>query len=372
MSDNLGTYWFINSLPYGSNFTLTPAKDDNPLNGITTYDLVLISKHILGIKPLGSPYKMIAADANKSNSITTFDIDEIRKLILGIYQSLPGNDSWRFIDNSYVFPNPSNPFQEMFPENKSVADMQANMFDANFTAVKIGDVNNTVVPNSLLQSDDRSVGTLLLDVADRDVKAGESFDLTFKTSEEVAAFQLTLNLDGLSVVEIQENDKVSANNFGVFNDALTVSLDAANDFTVNVVANKPGKLSDMLSVSNRITKAQAYKSLGNLDEVANWDVALRFNGTNGSFVSGTGYELLQNVPNPVQGLTNISFNLPASMEATLTISNADGRVLKTLSGSYEKGLNTVTIHRAELDAGVLFYTLNTADYSATKKMIIVE
>ncbi|MEZ4893541.1 MAG: T9SS type A sorting domain-containing protein [Saprospiraceae bacterium] len=76
--------------------------------------------------------------------------------------------------------------------------------------------------------------------------------------------------------------------------------------------------------------------------------------------------------NPVQGLTNISFNLPASMEATLTISNADGRVLKTLSGSYEKGLNTVTIHRAELDAGVLFYTLNTADYSATKKMIIVE
>ncbi|MCB0525024.1 MAG: HYR domain-containing protein, partial [Saprospiraceae bacterium] len=125
MSDNLGTYWFINSLPYGSNFTLTPAKDDNPLNGITTYDLVLISKHILGIEPLGSPYKMIAADANKSNSITTFDIVEIRKLILGIYQSLPGNDSWRFIDNSYVFPNPSNPFQEMFPENKSVADMQA-------------------------------------------------------------------------------------------------------------------------------------------------------------------------------------------------------------------------------------------------------
>jgi hypothetical protein len=77
-----------------ADFTITPVKDDNPLNGVTTYDLVLMSKHILGIEPLGSPYKMIAADANKSNSITTFDIVELRKLILGIYKNcqttLPG------------------------------------------------------------------------------------------------------------------------------------------------------------------------------------------------------------------------------------------------------------------------------------------
>jgi hypothetical protein len=82
-------YEVLNSVPVASTMTITPVKDDNPLNGVTTYDLVLISKHILGIEPLGSPYKMIAADANKSNSITTFDIVEIRKLILGIYTELP-------------------------------------------------------------------------------------------------------------------------------------------------------------------------------------------------------------------------------------------------------------------------------------------
>ena len=52
---------------YGD-YLVTPFKDDNFLNGVTTYDLVLISKHNLGIEPLDSPYKMVAADANKSGS----------------------------------------------------------------------------------------------------------------------------------------------------------------------------------------------------------------------------------------------------------------------------------------------------------------
>jgi hypothetical protein len=79
-----------------------------------------------------------------------------------------------------------------------------------------------------------------------------------------------------------------------------------------------------------------------------------------------------NIPNPVNGITSISFNLPSAAEATLTISNADGRVLKTLQGSYAKGLNTVTLQRADLEAGILFYQLNTTEFSATKKMIVVE
>jgi hypothetical protein len=84
MTNNLGFYNF-NGIPLTANATITPSKDDNPLNGVSTYDLVLISKHILGIESLNSPYKMIAADANKSGSITTFDIVELRKMILGIY-----------------------------------------------------------------------------------------------------------------------------------------------------------------------------------------------------------------------------------------------------------------------------------------------
>jgi hypothetical protein len=171
--------------------TITPVKDDNPLNGVTTYDLVLISKHILGIEPLNTPYKMIAADANKSNSITTFDIVELRKLILGIYTDLPNNTSWRFIDKAQQFANPQNPFTAPLKENISVANALANMTSENFVGVKVGDVNGTAVANSAMVADDRTTGTLLFDVQDRDVKAGEVFDVTFKASDKTQGYQMT-------------------------------------------------------------------------------------------------------------------------------------------------------------------------------------
>ncbi|HMX41290.1 MAG TPA: hypothetical protein PKD78_13220, partial [Saprospiraceae bacterium] len=72
LTDDAGDYLVPKAIPFGSNATVTPTHDVNPLNGVSTYDLVLISKHILGLEPLPTPYKMIAADANKSGSITTF------------------------------------------------------------------------------------------------------------------------------------------------------------------------------------------------------------------------------------------------------------------------------------------------------------
>jgi hypothetical protein len=36
------------------------------------------------------------------------------------------------------------------------------------------------------------------------------------------------------------------------------------------------------------------------------------------------------------------------------------------------GLNQISINKSELISGVLYYRLETADYSATKKMVVVE
>ncbi|MFN0034272.1 MAG: T9SS type A sorting domain-containing protein [Saprospiraceae bacterium] len=147
-----------------------PSKDDNPLNGVTTYDLVLISKHGLGIQPLDSPFKMIAADANKSGSITTFDIVELRKLILGIYSELPNNDSYRFVDKGFAFPNLGNPFQTIFPEWIQITIPPLGAVAA-FKGIKIGDVNNTVVAN-LVSSDDRTATTMPIGFVPKSGKKG--------------------------------------------------------------------------------------------------------------------------------------------------------------------------------------------------------
>jgi len=148
LTTKTGEYGFCINSPCDCNcFKVTPFKDDNPLNGVTAFDLVLISRHILGLEPLDSPFKIIAADANKSGSVTTFDIVELRKLILGIYTEFPDNTSWRFVPKSHIFSNLNNPFEiPIFPGFKKDISATSNV-SGDFTAIKTGDVNNTAVGN---------------------------------------------------------------------------------------------------------------------------------------------------------------------------------------------------------------------------------
>ncbi len=115
------------------------------LNGVSTFDLVLINKHILGVELFDSPYKIIAADANNSKSVTTFDIAELRKLILGIYSELPSCSSWEFIPTAFDLSIPLNPLNPSPPE--SIMVTSTTNYD--FHAIKIGDVNGSADSSAL-------------------------------------------------------------------------------------------------------------------------------------------------------------------------------------------------------------------------------
>jgi len=58
---------------------------------------------------------MIAADANYDGKITTLDIILLRKVILGISQNMPQGESWRFVPRDYVFPTRKTPLCRSFP-----------------------------------------------------------------------------------------------------------------------------------------------------------------------------------------------------------------------------------------------------------------
>ncbi|MCC7465365.1 MAG: T9SS type A sorting domain-containing protein [Saprospiraceae bacterium] len=352
----------VSMLPIEAAFVVAPDKDDNPLNGVTTYDLVLMSKHILGLEPLNSPYKMIAADANKSGSITTFDIVELRKLILGIYSELPNNTAWRFVDKKFVFPNVYNPFQTSFPEVIGFLDIAPNQNEANFVGIKVGDVNGSVIPNLNAPAEERSSGTAIFDIEDREVKADEAFEVTFKAAQALQGFQFTLLHNGLKTMEVKETDGITAGNFGtIFEGATTVSVDGPQSFTLRMRAEQSGKLSEMLGVSGMITRAEAYGDNGRLN------IAFRYDGKT---VDGVGFELYQNQPNPFVNRTFIGFFLPEAAEATLTVFDETGRVVYQQKGQFAKGENTIALDRALINTtGILYYKLETATESATKKMI---
>jgi hypothetical protein len=84
-------------------------------------------------------------------------------------------------------------------------------------------------------------------------------------------------------------------------------------------------------------------------------------------------ELLQNVPNPFHDLTQIGFYLPKSTDGYLTIRDEKGSVVYRQKAAYYQGWNQVTIKNNDLKAvGLLYYTLDTPDFSATKKMILLQ
>ena len=405
-SDVTGDYAFSNALPYGSNYTVTPTMELDPLNGVNTYDLILISRHILGLEPLNSPYKLISADANKSGTVTTFDVVELRKLILGTYQELPNNSSWRFIDQTQVFADPNNPFAESIRENVSVAQIQQSAMNDDFVSAKIGDVDNTATPNNLVSSDDRTAGTLLFDVEDRQVTAGETFAVSFTANQVVKGYQFTLGLKGLTPTLSggeggpEGTGDITIDNFGFFTstppgteDAITTSWDAPAGFnnkamfTLHFKATKSGKLSEMLTISSRITKAESYGLSGTLEnplsnplstslspgEGRGEAVALRFNSKGTSTITGVGFELYQNTPNPWVSKTQIGFHLPEATSATLTIYDVTGRTLYTQTGDFAKGYNAFSIDRKLVEAvGNLYYKVETASDSGVKQMIQVK
>ncbi|MFN0037871.1 MAG: HYR domain-containing protein [Saprospiraceae bacterium] len=167
--DTLG-YFVFDKILAGTTDTLKPYNNANWLNGVTTFDLVLISKHILSLDTLESPYRIISADANRSGSITTFDIVQLRKIILGILDSVPNNTSWRFVDSTFVFPNLQNPFASAFPEQIVIASLDSNRLGQNFVGLKVGDVNANTNPAEARAPRD----TLFLNLPARDFYFGES------------------------------------------------------------------------------------------------------------------------------------------------------------------------------------------------------
>lgn len=136
----------LTGLALGSAFLVSVQAEraDSYLNGVSTFDLLQISRHILGIEPFHSIYQMVAADVDRSGSVTAFDIVETRKLILGIYDTLPKAPSWRFVQPAADTANLA-AFHQLRDTYLVILNNLADttISGLNFVGVKSGDVNRS-------------------------------------------------------------------------------------------------------------------------------------------------------------------------------------------------------------------------------------
>ncbi len=369
------------TIPTVGQYTVTPQKDINPLNGVSTYDLLLIQKHLLAIKTIGSPYRLIAADVNNNCTISISDIIELRKMILAPGTLFANNTSWRFVEAGYAFPNPNKPCN--FMEMKGFNGLQLGMNTASFIGVKTGDVSGDAQPNSLLGVESRNtVGSLEFAVDERSFVAGEivTFEVKAGNFQDIQGYQYTIGLDPevLQFVGVEATwTDLSSTNFGQSRTAqgvITTSWNGSEPITlgrdevlyrITVKTRTSGRLSEAITLNSKVTRAEAYDRTEEL-----LDVHFRFDN---GVIAGGDFALYQNEPNPFGDLTRIGFHLPGSGSAVLTVHDITGKVVHRAEGDFNQGYNEFILRAAEVSAqGMLYYTVQSGEHMATKRMIMQE
>jgi hypothetical protein len=84
------------------------------------------------------------------------------------------------------------------------------------------------------------------------------------------------------------------------------------------------------------------------------------------------FELSQNIPNPFNSFTSISFSLPYPCRVQLQIYNILGQeISRPVEGLYPVGTSTIRWDASDIPSGIYFYRIVAGDFIETKKMVVV-
>ncbi|MBK7936412.1 MAG: T9SS type A sorting domain-containing protein [Lewinellaceae bacterium] len=363
----------------GRVISLIVEKDTNHLNGVSTYDLVLITRHILGLEVFNAPWKWIAADVNRSGSITTFDVLELRKFILGIYNKFPSNTSWRFFDANCNFPD--NPFTGYCPSEQTFVTMPVYNYPSPilFRGLKVGDVNGSADPESIAATDpDWRMDPVQLVLPDIVLKAGSQSDIPVNVDQPGywLGFQFELMYDPQQVdiayvapgfLPDFDEEALAFPEPGLlatswFSGLPQLVLPGKGLFTLRIQALRDVPLRDVLHLSPRRIRPEVY----GLHEPAR-PVELRF----ASETEQSGETMIFTPrPNPTSAGVAIPLHMSQTEVVRFELADISGKVFFKTEKILEQGGRLIEVPAvAFLYAGVYMWRLHAGGKRLTGKII---
>lgn len=373
--------YFFKELGMYNTYEISPELKRKASEGVSTLDLVLIQRHILGLQKLDSPYKIIAADANNSGTVTSSDLVEIRKVILGQRDSFAHAPAWKFVESSYRFADPSHPWPH--PAIITYDNLDSDMTQSDFTAIKTGDVNNSVneflgVPNT----ENRTDGKIDLTADDIFLKEGELVSIPLRIREDALLQGLQWTMVYSDKLEFSGFESKSlpmkADNLAVISrdrlNYLTVSWHqlaplklAAEDELIHLVflVRSSDRLSKNLYVCNDIARSEAYDPDDRI-----MDLRLSFRAAN----FGSQASVTQNQPNPFREETTIGLQLPSRNQVVLSIFDSEGKLVHKSSAEYPAGNHRIVINDKILAqrTGVFYCKIKAGDLNEVVRIMRIE
>ena len=377
--------------------TITPINNTDFRNGVTTFDIALISRHFLDIELLSNSYKKIAADVNGDGEIDAIDQVLIRQLILRQRNDFPNSiGSWRFIpkyhlsNTGFTSSFNSNPFTASYVNGVQTFTYNGtnNYFNAitknlttsslistidwSFNGVKMGDVNCSSNGSALRIAQPQHT------YANANNKA-----VTLRTNEEKTVI-VKAQYNGL-VNNFQVGFKftsgkvtitaVEKGEFNSANDIMEYSKFDNGDLRALWYNEKNKSKSFKNGITVMKLKVKALTAIPDLltelkldpetlisefydDNLAQIGVALTLEADGNSTISPSQYTV-KAYPNPFS--TELTFEINAATKennAILTVSNTLGLPIYTTKQNLEIGLNTIRINNtAGFPTGVLSYSI---------------
>ncbi len=378
MTEKDGLYAF-EDMPLGGSYAVEPTKDIDYLNGVSTLDIIIIQRHILNQEPLESAYKMIAADINNSQDVSTIDLIELRKLILGVYDELPDNDSWRFVDAEHTFVDVLNPWLIEMPENYIISNLSSDM-EIDFVGVKVGDVNGSVIANSESNKIEKraSRSGLVLDVKEvvrpnTDIRRAQ---ISSSNYEGVTGLQSTIEFDSeqIEILDIVgQNISLDANNYNLTKQSegwIAISYEGSpqqakeeEDVLFEIIYRmKTDKVNtEPFRMTSKVARSEAYVEGDQIIEVRM------------AYGVEESIQIVSVSPNPWIDRAVIEFYIPQAGKGDWEFYDVNGKVLHKLSDTYEAGFNTIEIGRKDIQASGIVYVRLITDQGLLKyKMIVID
>lgn len=357
-------YFDFDGLRMYEDYQLNPRKDNDITEGVTTLDLVMIQRHILGISMLENPYLLIAADINNSNKITASDLLDLRKVILGMKQNFSNNTSWRFVEDQFEFLIPSAPW--IFPESSRIDDLISDVH-LSYKGIKVGDVNGSIQLNANNNALRRSINAINL----RARHVGDG--LSFIVEEDLICFGLQFSL---YINDIAELDVISSDLPG-FSEENYVIESTAKGFLIRFSWHSQTAIKiegmQILKIDDVNSHAVSY-NLNDAFKNEIYDADLNEIGIrldDGNKVE-SGFVLYQNNPNPFFKRTKVTYETFEDQNITMSIMDITGKALEQNSNFYEAGVYEKVFSFENYSPGIYYLRLQSKDQVSSIKMIVLE
>lgn len=348
----------------------TSGPDDQWINGVSVQDIVIISRHILGIELMESPYQLLAADADVNGDIGVTDIIAIRRLILDLDSELSDDlPMWNFIPASYEFTDPTAPWDEAYPDFLALPNPVMNLANQDFVAYKRGDVNATATINGNNFGGEEPLAgrdaLLQLSADDIYLTAGTNYEVAFTLSGAAGDYQFALTAtDRASFNEASfaasELEYLHLNERGQLRFCGNKE-DGDQTILLTITAKRPGYLCEMIRFDGDLLPAVA---ISNTNPPEAGMIALDWQSS--SVVIDSDILLADNqqvvaFPNPFSN--QLTFTIPPQTKAgtaDLMIVDMLGREVRRENRSLPvDSEDNWTLNVGDLPAGKYSYVINT-------------